>query len=231
MPRSKKEATSVDAVKSSVKPSKKKARVGVAVRVVSEKPKAVEQAPQIVKPVAAEPIAAPVEQPKPIESPRLTASPVVPLTPKVEEVAKEPVAQKTNRPYSDKEKSMILWTAVIFIMIMVFGLWFMTIKLQLSNEVTDKPMGEFDFKKVSEDISQAMQEVNASLKQLSTTTPTSTSEMIATTTTNIIATTTTGELISTSTLDEASIQRTIKELEAQLNRSATTTEAATSSVR
>lgn len=120
---------------------------------------------------------------------------------------------------------MILWTAVIFIMIMVFGLWFMSIKLQLRNEVPDNPTSQFDFKKVSDDISSAMREASESLKQLATTTPTSTPATDATATSTA---TSTDVLATTTPLDDAAILNTIKELEAQLNRGTTT---ATSTAR
>lgn len=236
MPRRKKETASTDAESSSVKSAKKKKRVGIAVRVAKDKPKPVVKtevaaevaAPaQVAVPVA---VAAPV---KPVEMPQASATPAPVIQPAVPTPAAvpaeaKPVTEKTSRPYSDKEKSMIMWTAIIFIMIMVFGLWFMSIKLQLQSNIPDSPADQFDFSKVSDDISQAMQEVNDSLKQLATTTPTSTPADIATSTVRDLTATSTGEIASTTSLDAASIQRTIRELEAQLNRSTTT---ATSTAR
>ncbi|NTW22263.1 hypothetical protein HGA34_01810 [Candidatus Falkowbacteria bacterium] len=236
MPRRKKEAVSTDAVAGSVKSEKKKKRVGVAVRVLKEKAKpAVAAVPVAVQaPVKAAPApvpVAPVMPATPFEavSPAPLASPTKqePVQPAVQAQA---VTAKPTRPYSEKEKSMIMWTAVIFIMIMVFGLWFMSIKLQLQSEVIEKPTDQFDFKKVSDDITNAMREANESLKQLASTTPTSTPETVvsATTTERDLTSTTTEEMATTTSLNEEAIQNTIKELELRLNRG--TTEA-TSSVR
>ena len=230
MPRRKKAAASTDAASSSVKPEKKKKRVGVAVRVLKEKAKPAAKAVPPVADIAAPAVVAttPAVSAAPVVPPvELAPAPAKPAPQEPAPLQPQAASDKPSRPYSDKEKAMIMWTAVIFIMIMVFGLWFMSIKLQLQSESVKQPANEFDFKKVSEDISSAMREANESLKQLASTTPTSTPEA-ATSTVDAIMASSTGVIATTTSLDEAAIQNTIKELEAQINRATTT---ATSTAR
>jgi hypothetical protein len=134
----------------------------------------------------------------------------------------EEIAQKIAELKIERDKKLLMWVGVTFIMAIVLVLWIINLKNMFREQARQNQIGkELNIDQISEQFNKTMDEVSTNLNQLNEIS-TATSTLASTSpSTNLVTSTSTVNFEETAEIQQ--LRARLEELERRLNVSATTT--------
>jgi len=134
----------------------------------------------------------------------------------------EEIAQKIAELKIERDKKLLMWVGVTFIMAIVLVLWIINLKNMFREQARQNQIGkELNIDQISEQFNKTMDEVSTNLNQLNEIS-TATSTLASTSpSTNLVTSTSTVNFEETAEIQQ--LRARLEELERRLNTPATTT--------